>query len=413
LLTADLVHVRRRGDTLSLVPLAPAEEARALALAEAYIGLCQAHLGRERGRLLEACRQVPVAARERRLSGGLLKLVLDRCEFEESAGLEPSALRAELFERAAAHRRALAPRVTFAREAVLAELAAARGVTAEDLDRALYADLPDAHLLRGADLPGPRSLLAAYQQGGVQAVLLRAASVRVQVRKAPPEAFRALFRKLKFLRLLHRIEPLPAARARGEPAGYQIVIDGPFSLFESVTKYGLQLALAFPAIAACGRWSLEADLRWGHDRRPLRFLARGEAEGAEGDSAPPPVAPEIAALLEDLTALRSGWRGRPAEKVLDLPGLGVCVPDLELTHGKSGKTVYLEVLGFWSRDAVWRRIELAERGLPVPMVFAVSKHLRVSEAALPEEVPAALYVYARTISARALVERVEDVARRA
>jgi hypothetical protein len=74
--------------------------------------------------------------------------------------------------------------------------------------------------------------------------------------------------------------------------------------------------------------------------------------------------------------------------------------------------VFVEVLGFWSRDAVWRRIELCERGLPVPLVLAVSKHLRVSEAALPEELPAALYVYARSLNARALLERVERVATR-
>ena len=33
-------------------------------------------------------------------------------------------------------------------------------------------------------------------------------------------------------------------------AGYAIDIDGPFSLFEQTTKYGLRLALALPAIMA-------------------------------------------------------------------------------------------------------------------------------------------------------------------
>jgi predicted nuclease of restriction endonuclease-like RecB superfamily len=87
----------------------------------------------------------------------------------------------------------------------------------------------------------------------------------------------------------------------------------------------------------------------------------------------------------------------------------VCIPDLELVHQDTGRSVFVEVMGFWSRDAVWRRIELAEAGLPVPLVFAVSKHLRVSEAALPAELPAALYVYARTMSATALLERVDSV----
>jgi predicted nuclease of restriction endonuclease-like RecB superfamily len=101
-----------------------------------------------------------------------------------------------------------------------------------------------------------------------------------------------------------------------------------------------------------------------------------------------------------------------SDAVLDLPGVGTCVPDLELVHRQSGQTVYLEVLGFWSRDAVWRRIELAQKGLPQPIVFAVSKHLRVSEAALDGELPAALYVYARVMNARAVLDRVQAVADR-
>ena len=46
------------------------------------------------------------------------------------------------------------------------------------------------------------------------------------------------------------------------------------------------------------------------------------------------------------------------------------------------------------------------------MVFAVSKHLRVSEAALDEELPAALYVYARVMNAHAVLSRVREVATR-
>jgi predicted nuclease of restriction endonuclease-like RecB superfamily len=81
-------------------------------------------------------------------------------------------------------------------------------------------------------------------------------------------------------------------------------------------------------------------------------------------------------------------------------------------HEQNGQTVYLEVLGFWSRDAVWKRIELARKGLPQAVVFAVSKHLRVSEAALDEGLPAALYVYARVMNAHAVLNRVQEVAAR-
>jgi uncharacterized protein len=412
LLTADLAEVRRRGDRLSVRPLSPEERTRALQLAEAYLGLCRAHLGAERGQLLEALREVPLAARERRLGAGLVKLALDRCTFEAASDIDAAELRADLFARATAFRRSMPTGADFDRAALLAEVAAARGLSPEAIEGALYADLPEAHRLRAVSPGDAPALVAAYEAGGVSAVLLRATRVRVRVQQAAPLAFRALFRKLKFLRLLCRIEPLPGG-AKGT-AGYEITIDGPFSLFESVSKYGLALALAYPAIAACGKWSLEADVRWGKDRRPLVFTASGRAPEVEADE-PVPMSDEVSDLLAQLERLcdsEGRWRVRTAQQILDVPGVGSIVPDLELVDAGTGVSVLVEVLGFWSREAVWRRVELAERGLPSPIVFVAGKHLRVSEEALPETLPAALYIYNRRIAAKALLERAETVAAR-
>jgi hypothetical protein len=96
---------------------------------------------------------------------------------------------------------------------------------------------------------------------------------------------------------------------------------------------------------------------------------------------------------------------------LHVPGAGLCVPDLEFHNPKNGARVFLEVLGFWSREAVWRRIDLVRAGLAQPILFAVSKHLRVSEAALGDDLPSALYVYAKTMNARTVVARIEALAK--
>jgi uncharacterized protein len=412
LLTADLAQVRRRGDRLLLRALTGDERIRALALAEAYLGLARAHLGSERGALMEALRQVPLSARERRLGAGLLKLVLDRCHFEAASTIDAPALRADLFARATTRRRELPIGSELDRTAMVAEVAAVHDLEPAALEKALYSDLPEAHQLREVEPGSAAGLVAGYEASGVAAVLLRATRVTAHVRNAAPASFRYLFRKLKFLRLLHRIEPLPADKT-GAVSGYEITIDGPFSLFESVSKYGLQLALAYPAIAACGRWSLEAEVRWGKERQPLTFGASGQAPEAGGPE-PVPLPEEVGALLEELQELvgaQGRWRVGVSQRILDLPGAGIVVPDLELTDA-SGTVVAVEVLGFWSREAVWRRVELAERGLPVPIVFVVGKQLRVSEQALPDSLPAALYVYNRRIRARALLDRVETVAGR-
>jgi predicted nuclease of restriction endonuclease-like RecB superfamily len=402
LLTADLVHVRRRGDRLLVVPLSQADRVRARELAATALALVRAHVGLSRGALLEAWAQVAVAPSENRLAQGLWKLALDACEFEAGDDLDPAGLRRDLFTRAAAARAAGGD---FERDAVLAETAQARGMTPEAVEEALYADLPTAHLLRAADLPSPDGLLARHALSSHQAVLLRAVRVRARVFCVQPGGYRQLFRKLKFHRLLYTV----AALERGR--GYALDLDGPMSLFEQTTKYGLGLALALPSIMECDTWEIDAEIRWGKDRRPLRYHLRGAA-ARTSDDVPPALPDDVAALLAALSEQKSPWQASPADAILNLPGAGVCVPDLEFLHRESGRRVYLEVLGFWSRAAVWKRIELAEAGLPFPVVFAVSKHLRVSEEALPPALPAALHVYARTLNARAVLERVAEVAGR-
>jgi len=401
LLTADLVHVRRRGDLLHVISLSEPERPRARELAESALALVRAHVGFPRGALLEAWSQVAVSPSENRLARALFKLALDRCEFDEGVAIDPVELRREIFTKAAILRKSTSGE--FARAGLLQEIAQSRGVEVDAIEEALYADLPTAHILRKTDLPSPDGLLSTYELAQHQAVLLRAVRLRARVFCASAAGYRAIFRKLKFQRLLYSLEKL------GRNAGYAIDIDGPFSLFEQTTKYGLKLALALPAIMACETWDVTAELRWGKDRRPLRYHLRGGATTPDGTSTED-LPDEVAALLADLQAQESPWMASPSDTILDLPGIGACVPDLEFVHRESGQRVFLEVLGFWSRAAVWKRVEMAGAGLPHPIVFAVSKHLRVSEEVLADDTPAALYVYARTMNARAVLARVEAVA---
>ena len=417
MLTADLVRARRRGDTLALMPLDAKARAAALELAATLLALAEAHVGKTRSELDEVMDAVIGGAADRKLAAGLAKLIWDRAELAEAVPLdptgggptprdsasriEPEALRHDVFVRARAAWAQVGEGGSFDRAAVLAAVAAERGLTADDVERGLYADLREAHVVTElASISAPR-LVEAYDLAQPQAVLLRAVRVVVEVESAIPGAYRTLFRKLKFLRLLCTITP----RAK---AGYRIEIDGPFSLFESSTRYGLALALALPAIRELDRWSLVADVRWGTARTPLtcRLDGRGEPDDAAG----PHLADDVRALLDALCALDTPWQAAPATELLDLPGHGVCIPDLTLEHARTGERVHLEVLGYWSRDAVWKRVELVQAGLGHRIVFAVGQHLRVSEAALDAELPGALYVYKRTMSARAILERADALA---
>ncbi|OGQ77474.1 MAG: hypothetical protein A2289_25200 [Deltaproteobacteria bacterium RIFOXYA12_FULL_58_15] len=399
MLTTDQVRVRHRKGNILVAPLKPAERSRLTQAAEAYVSLVKAHVGGTRGELDTALDRVPHLRTDYKLLKGLRKLLFDRCHFEVYEDADPPKWRRETFAHAAKVRRELSDGDTFDRPLVLQRVAAQFSTTAEILESQLFADLKANQRLTSFDGLSAPMLLDTYEIAQRQAVLLRATRVVVHLRCADPSVYRLFFSRLKFRRLLHTVHPC-------EGGGFRIDIDGPFSLFSSVTKYGLQLALMLPLLQRASEWQLDADVLWGKERIPMRYHLEGTAPQTPGEGTLR-LRDEVQNLIESFERLDSPWQVSLADDLLELPGIGMCVPDVVFQQGKH--RVFLEVMGYWSRDAVWKRVELVEAGLPNPIIFAVSSRLRVSEEALDTELPGALYVYKGVISAATVEERLNGL----
>ncbi|MBK8593487.1 MAG: DUF790 family protein, partial [Sandaracinaceae bacterium] len=207
------MRARRKGTTLTLVPLLPAgpkgELAREelLALAERTLTTLRRFVGHTREDVEAALDAIAVRAQLKKVRDGLVKLALDACEFSAEAGDDARALRAELFAEAAARRMAASAQSDFSVAATLSDFAARHGTDADALRVRLYADLRGQHeLLRPRH--ERRNALAAYELGQAQAVLLRASEVRVTVSDPHAPTLRYLFHKLKFHGLMHTITPV-------------------------------------------------------------------------------------------------------------------------------------------------------------------------------------------------------------
>jgi uncharacterized protein len=401
-ISPDLVRVRKRNGVLALSRETEDSRTRAQALAAEVLLVIASHIDQTRIVVEEALSGLESAPQEKKLLWALKKLALDDSAFDSNAALDAPALRREVFSRAVLARQQLAIGARFERAAVLAEAAAALGISAEALESGLYSDLRSAERLLKAPSYDAHGLLLRHARAEVQAVLLCSVRVVVDVRCASADQYRALFHKLKFRQLLFQM-------SRREDGGYRIEIDGPYSLFESVTKYGLELALLLPALEACQSVKLSADLRWGKKREKLSF---GLDLTQVGTAEPVPARDDVQGLL-DAFQHSEPWRAEAAREVLDLPGIGLCVPDLCFTHQGTGEQVLCEVLGFWNRDAVWRRVELVEKGLASKIVFVVSARLRVSEEVLDGADSAALYVYKGAINHKALQRKLDELVARA
>ncbi|MBS2031239.1 MAG: DUF790 family protein [Deltaproteobacteria bacterium] len=406
MLTADLLRARRRGDEVR--PLwvdaeSPAEQARAQAL----VSLFQAHVGQSRGALDDAIADLVGEDTDYLLHRGLAKLLFDRSEFETQSSLDPVELRRRVFERARAHhpvaQHAGDPLHPTTRAQVLADVAAELKLDASDVERALYADLDREQVLQTFEPIDAKALLQRYDVALAQAMLLRASSVTITIAPGDPKRYRQLFRFIKFYGLIHT--------ATGDRRrGYEVTLDGPMSLFQLTSKYGLKLAEFLPALLLCEGWTLRARVLWGKERRQANF----ELTPAAGLRSHYPdrgvyVTEEERGLVERFEALESPWKIDRRTELVDLDGQGVLVPDLVFKNRDDGREALLELVGFWRKGYLASRLELLRAHGPKNLVLAVSKKLAGTREKLGE-LPGEVVLFSDVIRAKQVLEAVERVA---
>ncbi len=385
MLTGDLIRVKYAKQRV--IPLYIDREASHwLEAAESLLLLYREGIGMTRGEIeSEVDALFGGGGKATQVHRGLAKVLEDRAEFEVVADVPPDEVREKVFSAAAAHRKILVAEAStpghrphFDRDVVLARVAGELGVEPQALLGSLFADLRDENrLLRFDDLTAQR-LIDRYNVALAQAVLLRSVLVRFEVRGEGPTRYRALFRRLKFHRLLYRVDG-------GMRDGYVVHIDGPLSLFNATTKYGLQMAMFLPALLHCRDFRLDAELRWGPRREPRSF----HLEANDGLVSPQAdtgtyTPPELAAFVDRFRQVATDWELHESTDVIELGREGVWIPDYRLVHKPSGTDVLFEVVGFWKRASLERLLRLLPGYGPPRYVLAISDRLKVDEEVLQE-----------------------------
>jgi predicted nuclease of restriction endonuclease-like RecB superfamily len=384
-LTGKLVRVKNAKDRI--VPLwLDTAQPQWLEAAERLLEIFRAHEHRTYGDLDEEIEEAIGDSPQQLVYRGLAKLLEDRCEFEVSAGLPPEHIREAVFQAATAQRRSPATdevRTAFDRVAVLAGVATQLGLTLEQVDQGLFADLKtEQRLIRFKDITAQR-LLDRYNVSLAQAVLLRSSGLEVRIRGETPARYRQLLRLVKFHRLVCDVEA-------GAPGEYVLRLDGPLSLFSATQRYGLQLALFLPAVLRSRDFDLRAELSWG-PRRLAKVFTLSSADGLVAHAADRGVyvPPELAMFVQLFRKKGGVWDISEETELLPL-GNSFWAPDFKLIHVPSGRVVYLDILGFWRRSHAEKHLERLRAHARVPFVLAVSQQLHIDDDKL-ESLPAAIH----------------------
>jgi uncharacterized protein len=380
MLTGPLVRVRVTKDRV-IPRYLPGESPQWLEVAESLLMIFREGSGMTRGEIEDEIDALVGDGMANLAHRGLAKVLEDRAEFEVVADVPPEELREKVFSAAAEYRRRLRSaghRAPFRRDEVLMHVARDLALDPARVSASLFADLKDENqMLKFSDMSAQR-LVDRYNVALAQAVLLRSVQITVEVRNERPARYRQLFRWLKFHRLLFRIDG-----AMNE--GYVFQIDGPLSLFSATNRYGLQIALFLPALLLCRDYRLDAELRWGPRKQPLRFhLEAGDGLISHYNDTGTYVPAEIAAFLERFRQVAPSWEVSEATDVVPLGREGVWVPDYRFVHKDTGVDVFVEILGFWKRSSLERLLRLLPKHGPQRYLLAISDRLKVDDGVLEE-----------------------------
>lgn len=333
---------------------------------------------------------------------GFTKLLMDRAEFETTAVADPVALRRTLFERAARSPLRREPGLPWAakRAEIVREVAAELGLDVRVVESSLFADLEARQrLARFRPLDAP-ALLQRYNLALAQGVLIRARSLQITLSGAKVGAYRQLFRALKFHQLIHTVTGLP-------DGGYDVRIDGPLSLFQSATRYGVAMAQFLPTLVATeGTWRLEALVEWGPEKSEASFVLDPEVGLRSHVKARGQYVTEEQKWFEDRFAKKArGWKLSRSAELLRTARGEVVVPDLVFEHPDTGETAYLEILGFWRAGSLRARLAMLDDPALTGLYVAVSKRLAGEEGA-PQEHPRLIW-FAQVINVGELLSRLD------
>ncbi len=392
MLTGKMLRVRYARDRI-LPHYLDVRDPAWLEVAERLLELFRGQEGKTRGELEQDLADTFGDDPGQLVHQGLAKLLEDRCDFEVVSGHPPEQIRAAVFRAASVARQGLEDQkgegenlshpFGFDRDAVLGRAADELGLTPEAIEQGLFADLKSEQRLAKFEYVTAERLLQRYNVALAQAVLLRCTRVHVTVRGEPPQRYRQLLRRIKFHRLVCEFEK-PA------PETFVLHLDGPLSLFSATQRYGLQLALFLPALLLCRDFELRAELRWGAQRKPKVFLLTS-ADGLVSHYPDTGMyLPAEMGLFAELFRKRvADWELTEETEVFPL-GSGFWVPDFRLVHRPSGRTVFLEVLGFWRRASAEQHLARLRQHAPEPFLLAVSDQLHIEDADLGD-LPAGIH----------------------
>lgn len=385
MLPTDLLHHRQNGE--EIIPKRLKLDSKHIELANELISSFQEAVGKTQGTLERQLLELEGDTTDYKVKRGLAYLLKSGfCTFEVISPLEPQMLRERVFALAA--KSVPSPELT---KVTLKNIAdnltqeLGREILPEQVRDGLYADLSENRILTNFEPPKPEELLHRYNLSQVQGVFYRASQLVLNAHRNVPGEYKLLFRYLKLFQLMAYIEG-------DADHGFTITIDGPTSLFNPSTRYGLAIAKLIPALLHVTKWSLSATLQvrdfYTETWKTGRFTLNSECGLVTHYPPGKPYDSMIEASFADKwDALKSCWALEREVDLIPIPG-SVMIPDFRLVH-PDGRSFLLEIIGYWRPEYLQKKFAQIRRAQCDNLILAISERLNLDKVGVKlNDVPA-------------------------
>lgn len=327
----------------------------------ALIDEVEAAIGRPWGELLERLARLPSRTKSGRQAAAIAAL-RGLLSGRARGGPQPATVRERLLGRPA-----LEPED---RRRRLMTVAAALTTSVDELEQAMWADLPaERAVTMPRDRPTAVAVAGAANLALVQRALLRCHELRL----ALTGNARAIARAAAVRGLM--------STAHSQGTRIELQISGPLALFHRTTIYGRVLGSLVPHLAWCERFVLDARCDLGRGEVTLRIqppilLPPGPA--------PKPYDSALEArFARDMRRHAPGWRVVREPSPVDAGGR-LAFPDFLLIHRDDDeRRWWLEIVGFWTQEYLEHKLATYRAARLQRVILCIDAARDVEPHALP------------------------------
>ncbi|MCM8540739.1 MAG: DUF790 family protein [Lentisphaeraceae bacterium] len=353
MLTKDLLLFRRQKNRLKPSFL-DTSDWRHLKFAEQLLSIYSNSISLTKSEVDEQTTILINANRNLKLAKGLNKLCLDRSEFSKPGDYDYPALRKQLF---LASSKLIAKAAHEDYHDYQMEVYRKTEDIQDFVQGSFYSDLPQNEELTKFKNLSPLHLLERYNNSLVQSLLLHSGKLEIEIIKPDAQKLRRLFKYLKFFRLLAEIKCTGLSKKNIDkaPSKVTMLVDGPISLFENTSKYGLQLACFFPALPDLDNWKIFAEIKLNNAHYELKLDHKsGLVSHYRNFSS---YVPEEIRLFHTAFKDKSEeWEIIGQTPFINVGEGEVIFPDLSFKN-KKGKVVHLELFHRWHMSQIVKRLD--------------------------------------------------------